>query len=429
MRPWLLRLCGVETMLPRLLSSQDLLPIHRHYVAAAVKTFDPLNSKQLHSLRQKLSSVEKQNATPTIIFMVALACLVGLFCRGSLPAFPQSYQSSNVEPNPYIYYGEQGAGGQSTTTLYNPLITGAQSTPAGQAPVQGQAPPVGSDLTPLPVNPGMGSSPLGGTSNVFPQMSNSDALTGGSSSPPSKANNTVPAGDTATSGLSAPLYLPAVSPLDTTTVNSALSPYLQSPPSTPGTPPPGVSGDNSGLIYAKQYTNSTNSTSTFYPPANIGGVGANGGITGTAPIQKWSGQQAQTTHDYGLRRTMTNGQLRAENYNTDYGQNIDNLLTTANPGATRTQVPDVPRATTFLNWMPADSSTEMQAANQASDYTDAVRSPSPNMPDAITTWNLFGSRQNFRFQPESGGNANYTVPHSLNGSGAAVPAQQTAAYY
>jgi hypothetical protein len=360
--------------------------------------------------------------------------------QASVP--PQSYsttafQPSNVEANPYVYSGNAGASGQAVESLRNPLIPGAHDTAPLATPVRGMPPPIGSGPTPLPVTPGMGGSPLTPNSNAFPQLSNVNATTS-TSTPPSNANNTVLYQTNTNGSLGAPLVIPATSALDTTTVTGVVSPYLQPPASTPGTIPAGSNGDTSGLIYPKQYTNATyNTGSAFMPPASVGTVGVNGGITGIAPsTQKWSGAQAQTTHDYGqlgANRMLTNGKQRSEYYNTDFGQRLPLTLQSAgSPAAsvlTMTQDGARPTTTTSTggpNFTAVDSTTEQTAATTPSDYTSGVtRNPNLYSPSTSnTTWNLFGNRQVFMYNQNG-----YNTPHNSNSTGTPVYAQQTTAYY
>jgi hypothetical protein len=153
------------------------------------------------------------------------------------------------------------ANAQSTTTLRNPLIPGAQSTDAGQSPFHGAPPPIGSGSTPQPVTPGMSGSPV---------------------PPPSDVPN-----------------IPPMSALQHFQVSALVQPYLTPPPSTPGADPgmlpPGLNG--------------------IQPDAAIVNVNSGGGLPdGQAPTKR---RQGQMTSDYGGVRTR--GSML-----TDFGQLLPN---------------------------------------------------------------------------------------------------------
>lgn len=143
--------------------------------------------------------------------------------------------------------------GTSRSTLRAPLIYGAQDTPAGyQAPV-GQAPAVGDGSTPWGVIPGHTSAPT-----LIPSI-----------------------GLTPSNSINSPSYVVPHNPA-TQSYPGQLGPntYAPPPPSTPGYDP--------GMI--------TRPNNFYRPPVTETYVNPGGGISGSAPTQRWGGQ---TTQDFG----------------------------------------------------------------------------------------------------------------------------------
>jgi hypothetical protein len=139
-----------------------------------------------------------------------------------------------------------GFGAAQAQSLRTPLIQGAPSAAAGQAPQQGNPPPIGSGSTPMGVNPGMSGAPL---------------------PPPSDVS------------------LPPLSPLERGPgggVSSMVAPYLTPPPSTPGADP--------GML-----------PNNGYPSAIQVNINAGGGYPGDQAPKTRSGRQ--TTRDLGIKRT------------------------------------------------------------------------------------------------------------------------------
>lgn len=191
--------------------------------------------------------------------------------------------------------------------LRNPLIPGAPNTPAGEAAQPFAPPPTGSGNTPDPVNPGM---------------------SGGPQAPPSD----VP--------------LPPLSPLDRSTMNSMVMPFLTPPPSTLGSDP-GMLPPNNGYNAAAAITNI--GTSKPYP-------------NDEAPTTRRGGQ---TTRDVGLRRTG-GSQL------TDFGQLLPNM-------------PNIKMQPQFSQDGPRPVTPGQDGATRSS-----------NLSNAQTTQSLYGNRTLFK---------------------------------
>ncbi|HEY9678460.1 MAG TPA: hypothetical protein V6C76_10655 [Drouetiella sp.] len=156
------------------------------------------------------------------------------------------------------------------TGLRTPLIQGAPNAAAGEAPMQGDPPPVGSGSTPMGVTPGM---------------------TSGYAPPPSD----VP--------------MPPMSPLDRGSgggVNSYVQPFLTPPPSTPGVDPGMLPTPLSGASQAAVQVN----------------INPGGGYPGDQAPQTRTGRQ--TSRDFGLART--NGSTL-----TDFGELLINKQVKVQP--------------------------------------------------------------------------------------------------
>lgn len=132
-----------------------------------------------------------------------------------------------------------------TQSLRTPLISGAPAAPAYVTPQEGQPPPVGDGYAPPGVTPGM--------------------MGWGPDLPASHVPNVpqVPAGEAGKA-----------------MVNAYVAPYLTPPPEHPA-PDPGM----------------VDPPPDFYPPpVSVTNINPGGGISGSAPIERWGGQ---TTRDYG----------------------------------------------------------------------------------------------------------------------------------
>ncbi len=159
------------------------------------------------------------------------------------------------------------------TTLRDPLIPGAISTPAGAPAPLFPPPPPGCGPTPYPVNPGMSGGP-----GYEPQV-------------PYLPATQIDQSDS---------YFALPSP-STTSAPGQLGPSINTPyePDTPGSDPGNLAPNNSG----------------YNPPAANVQVNSGGGLPAdSAPTSKWGGQ---TTQDFG------NG-LRQGSGVCDFGQLLIN---------------------------------------------------------------------------------------------------------
>ena len=168
-----------------------------------------------------------------------LTTLVALALSLSAPAFAQCDLTGSPE-----------------TTLRDPLIYGATSTPPLDVAPEGQPPPVGDSFLPAPVTPGMFGPPT-----LIPSVP------------------TTPAND-----IESPSYQVGISPYD-------LAAPGELGPSTYAPPPASTPGDDPGSIHAPL---------DFYPPpVGVVNINPGGGIPGSPPTQRWGGQ---TSADFGLYR-------------------------------------------------------------------------------------------------------------------------------
>jgi len=199
----------------------------------------------------------------------------------------------------------------ATTTYYDPLIPGAQSTAANTAPTAGAPPPIGSGSSPVGVPAGQT-----GVSNLTIWIPN--AQTGGAKLPPWIPN--VPANDIDLQNSELNLHYNDSASTAPGALGPLLAPYIPPSPSTPGADP--------GIL---QKTVGGYPTDAYLAPVN-----PNGGLpnNGKAPITRRGGQD---TGDYGLTRTR-GSQL------TDFGQPLLQIPNLA-------QVPNVsqdgPRPVTY----------------------------------------------------------------------------------
>ncbi len=172
--------------------------------------------------------------------------------------------------------------GSPRTTLRTPLIYGApNSEPFQSAPI-GQPPAVGDGNSPAPVHPGMG-----GPSTLVPSI------------PLTPANS-----------ICYPSYQVPFDP-STQAPAGTLGPSLWAPPpsSTPGSDP--------GIIH---------SPLNFYaPPVAVVNVNPGGGISGSAPTQRWGGQTSQDFGRYKHHGTRTS----------DFGQFVGGQTSQDGPWQTR----------------------------------------------------------------------------------------------
>lgn len=179
--------------------------------------------------------------------------------------------------------------GSPRTTLRTPLIYGAPSaSPFEEAP-EGQPPAIGDGSTPAGVNPGMGGPPT-----LLPAV------------PTTPANN-----------ICYPSYQIPYSPAEQSYPG-------EFGPNTWAPPPPSTPGSDPGIIHAPL---------DFYrPPARVVPVNPGGGISGSAPTQRWGGQ---TTADFG--RYKYEGKRRYDFGQGMYGQTSEDGPCQVRPGAVPTQ--------------------------------------------------------------------------------------------
>jgi hypothetical protein len=158
----------------------------------------------------------------------------------------------------------QAALAQASSTLHNPIIPGASTSPPFVCPPEGQPPATGDGPTPAPVIPGMGGAP-----NLLPWI------------PAIPANQI----DNGTSGIPLPFGPPVEMPPGV--LGPLLTPFVPGPPSTPGADP--------GSLLAPQ--------GSFNPAQELninpqGGIPGTGGYNTTIPTQRRGGQE---THQWDYR--------------------------------------------------------------------------------------------------------------------------------
>lgn len=159
-----------------------------------------------------------------------------------------------------LAYGE----GDMITTLRTPLIYGAPNDAPGYVPMEGAPPPIGSGDCPVPVTPGMWG-------------------------PPTEPASHIPG-------------LPLVDGAYKHQIDPYIQGYLTPPPSTEGYNMGSINGSNGG----------------YGLPAPVCEVNINpqGGISGTAPTQRWGGQ---TSRDLGRNSNTSNGN---SSFTFDFGQKL-----------------------------------------------------------------------------------------------------------
>jgi hypothetical protein len=158
----------------------------------------------------------------------------------------------------------QRAFGQASTTLFDPLVSGAQSSAPFIPASPGLPPAIGSGSIPLPVNPGML-----GPSTLLPWV-------------PAIPSNTI---NSSSSGIGLPVSPSIASPPGV--LGPLLTPVIPSEPSTPGVNPGILTAPIGSFNPALQTT-----------PGPIGGLPGTGGYATTIPKIRRSGQ---TTTQYELR--------------------------------------------------------------------------------------------------------------------------------
>jgi len=231
---------------------------------------------------------------------------------------------------------------QEATTLRNPLIQGAYSTPAGTTPLTGDAPPIGSGSTPLGVPQGMTGNPT-----LLPWV-------------PNVPFNNIDLQDTQ-------LNLPYDNSVATPpgVLGSMLAPSIPAPPSTPGTNPTTQPGN--GILMT---------VGGYATDAAVVQVLPQGGLpNGSAPTTRRGGQGSG---DYGLGRVK--GSL-----NTDFGQP---LLSVPNLAKTPQVAEDGPRNLTYdSNLIPTTTGY----------FTNPTAQQTPGSTDP-TNGLLYGNRTLFKGQ-------------------------------
>lgn len=194
---------------------------------------------------------------------------------GSLLAVPAFAQGCDLSGSP-------------RTTLRTPLIYGAPNeAPFQQAP-EGQPPPVGDGSTPAPVTYGMGGPPT-----LIPSV------------PLTPANH-----------IQYPSYEVPYSPA-TQAPPGVLGPSMWAPP------PPSTPGRDPGMLHEP--------LDFHHPPAREVRVNPGGGISGSAPTQRWGGQ---TTRDFG--RYKHDGTRKFDFGQGMYGQTSQDGPYQVLPGASST---------------------------------------------------------------------------------------------
>lgn len=153
---------------------------------------------------------------------------------------------------------------QSSSTLHNPLIPGAVSSPPFVCPPEGQPPAIGDGPTPEPVVPGHTSPPT-----LLPWI------------PAIPANQI----DNGTSGIPLPFGPPIETPPGV--LGPMMTPFIPGPPSTPGADPGSLTAPQ-GYINPAQELNIN--------PG--GGIPGTGGYNTTIPTVRRGGQE---THQWELR--------------------------------------------------------------------------------------------------------------------------------
>ncbi|MBI4533779.1 MAG: hypothetical protein HY711_07505 [Candidatus Melainabacteria bacterium] len=156
------------------------------------------------------------------------------------------------------------ANAQSSSTLHNPLIPGAVSSPPFVPPPEGQPPAPGDGPTSAPVIPGH-TTPY----TLLPWV-------------PNIPSNQI---DTPNSGIPLPVSPPIETPPGV--LGPMLTPFVPGPPSTPGADP--------GSLTAPMGSFNPSAEVNIYPQ---GGIPGEGGYNTTIPTMRRGGQE---THQWELR--------------------------------------------------------------------------------------------------------------------------------
>lgn len=164
------------------------------------------------------------------------------------------------------YCSQQGAFAQSSSTLRDPLIPGAVSTPPFVPPAEGAPPAPGTGPTPAPVTPGQGGPPT-----LLPWI-------------PAVPSNQI---DLGSSGIPLPFGPPVQMPPGV--LGPLLTPFVPAPPSTPGGDP--------GILTVPPNSPSFN-PAALEPVLPMGGIPGTGGYNTTIPTVRRGGQES---HQWELR--------------------------------------------------------------------------------------------------------------------------------
>lgn len=202
------------------------------------------------------------------------------------------------------------------SSMWLPNVENGSTQPPYSAPPEGQAPPIGDGYAPMGINTG-------------------------------HAGYGVP---TPASHVNMPLIPPG--PDGKAAATAAAAGYL--------TPP---------TIYPTSDPGSIDSPPDFYqPPVTVTNINSGGGISGSAPIQRWGGQ---TSEDHGLRSFMrgTGG-----SQTTDFGERLSQKS----------------------NLQKAPQSSEDGPRNQQSPGQRGQANRSANLPGAQSTTDLNGNRTFFK---------------------------------
>jgi hypothetical protein len=184
----------------------------------------------------KIASTSKSTKATASTLAAASLLLLAQVCA-TAPAFAQACNLA----------------GSPRTTLRTPLIYGAPASQPFEMAPEGQPPPIGDGSVPAPVTYGMGGPPT-----LIPSI------------PITPSNHiNYPSCDIP--------YNPA-----TQAPPGVLGPSLNAPP------PPSTPGYDPGIIDRPM--------DFYHPPVSVVPINPGGGISGSAPTQRWGGQ---TTRDFG----------------------------------------------------------------------------------------------------------------------------------
>jgi len=189
-------------------------------------------------------------------FLPTMFAAIALSATQSIAALAQPWPGNPVQGTP--------APGGPVSTLRDPLIEGAPTSPAFIPPADGQAPPIGSGSTPWAVTPGMGGAPT-----LEPWV-------------PAIPANSV---DQSFSGVPLPVTPAVVSPPGV--LGPALTGLVPGPESTLGSDPGSLTAPPGYINAAEQVNINPN-----------GGMPGTGGYIGSIPTARRGGQE---THQWELR--------------------------------------------------------------------------------------------------------------------------------